>query len=217
MNCFSDFLSVLTHFGYVLLMNVSYYMIYYYTKVEMYAKPKYKFLTDAYYKNMPRAAIECEYIKDGVISSIASYENIVKDGVISSIASYDLIVYSDVLNNDSPTVKIIKQIPLLKGEKLKYELSNEKFIMVELTVKDITISVKFSTDEYNYFVVGNIFNHQFIKYFLNKHHGDFLKKHSIRLDEINTYRLKVMDSNVMSQEFNEKQNIVIMKNVYSYF
>ena len=217
MNCFSDFLSVITNFGYMLLINVSYYVIYCYTKVEMYAKPKYKFLTDAYYKNNTPRAIECEYIKDGVISSIASYENIIKDGVISSIASYDFIVYSDVLNNSSPIVKIIKQIPLLKGEKLKYTLSNEKFIMVELTVKDVTISVKFSTDEYNYFVVGNIFNNQFIKYFLNKHYGDFLGKHNITLDEINQYRLKIIDSNVMIQEFNEKQNIVIQKNVYSYY
>ena len=130
MNCFSDFLSVITSFGYMLLINVSYYVIYCYTKVEMYAKPKYKLLRDTFHTNTPR---ECEYIKDGVISSIASY---------------DLIVYSDVLNNDSPIVKIIKQIPLLKGEKLKYKLSIEKFIMVELTVKDLTISIKFSTDEY---------------------------------------------------------------------
>ena len=190
MNCFSDFLSVITSFGYMLLINVSYYVIYCYTKVEMYAKPKYKFLTNAYYKNIPRAAVECEYVKD-------------------------FVVYSDFINNYSPIVKIIKQIPLLKGEKLKYELSNEKFIMVELTVKDVTISIKFSTDEYNYFVVGNIFNHQFIKYFLNKHYGDFLGKHNIMLDEINKYGLKIMDSNVMIQEFDEKQNIVIMKNGYS--
>jgi hypothetical protein len=203
MNCFSEFLSVLTNFGYMLLINVSYYMIYYYTKVEMYAKPKYKFLTDAYYKNIPRAEIECEYVKEGMI--------------VSSMDSYDFVVYSDVLNNSSPVAKIIKQIPLLKGEKLKYEVSNEKFIMVELAVKDITISIKFSTNEYNYFVVGNIFNHQFIKYFLNKHHGDFLGKHNITLNEINKYSLKIMDSNVMSQEFNEKQNIVIMKHVYSWF
>jgi len=202
MNCFSEFLSVLTNFGYMLLINVSYYMIYYYTKVEMYAKPKYKFLTDAYYKNMPRAAIECEYIKDGVASSIDSY---------------DFVVYSEAVNNSSPIVKIIKPNPLLRGEKLKYELSNEKFIMVELTVKDTTISIKFSTNDYNYFVVGNIFNHHFIKYFLNKHHGDFLGKHNITLNEINKYSLKIMDSMVMSQEFNEKQNIVIMKHVYSWF
>ena len=192
MNCFSNFLSVITSFGYMLLINVSYYVIYCYTKVEMYAKPKYKFLTDAYYKNIPRAAIECEYVND-------------------------FVVYSDVLNNSSPVIKIIKQIRIPLGEKLKYELSNEKFIMVELTVKDVTISVKFSTDEYNYFVVGNIFNNQFIKYFLNKHYGDFLRKHNITPDEMNQYRLKIMDSSVMSQEFNEKQNIVIMKNVYSYY
>ena len=192
MNCFSNFLSVITSFGYMLLINVSYYVIYCYTKVEMYAKPKYKFLTDAYYKNIPRAAIECEYVND-------------------------FVVYSDVLNNSSPVIKIIKQIRIPLGEKLKYELSNEKFIMVELIVKDVTISVKFSTDEYNYFVVGNIFNNQFIKYFLNKHYGDFLRKHNITPDEMNQYRLKIMDSSVMSQEFNEKQNIVIMKNVYSYY
>ena len=191
MNCFSDFLSVITSFGYMLLINVSYYVIYCYTKVEIYAKPKYKLLRDMLHTKTPRA-IECEHVKD-------------------------FVVYSDVLNNDSPVVKIIKQIPLLKGEKLKYKLSIEKFIMVELTVKDLTISIKFSTDEYNYFVVGNIFNNKFIKYFLNKHYGDFLGKNNITLDEINQYRLKIMDSNVMSQEFNEKQNIVIMKNVYSYF
>ena len=192
MNCFSEVLSVITSFGYVVLINVSYYVIYYYTKVEIYAKPKYKFLTDAYYKNNTPKAIECEYMKD-------------------------FVVYSDVLNNSSPVIKIIKQIRIPLGEKLKYELSNEKFIMVELTVKDVTISVKFSTDEYNYFVVGNIFNNQFIKYFLNKHYGDFLRKHNITPDEMNQYRLKIMDSSVMSQEFNEKQNIVIMKNVYSYY
>ena len=202
MNCFSELLSVITNFGYVLLINLSYVVIYYFTKVEMYAKPKYKFLTDAYYKNMPRAAIECEYIKDGVPSSIDSY---------------DFMVYSDVLNNSSPIIKIIKQTPTPEGEKLKYELSNEKFIMVELVVKDVTVSIKFSTDDYNYFVVGNIFNHPFIKYFLNKHYGDFLMKHSIAPEELNKYQLKIMDSNVMSQEFDENQSIVIETNGYTYF
>ena len=191
MNCFSEVLSVITSFGYVVLINVSYYVIYYYTKVEIYAKPKYKFLTDAYYKNHTPRAIECEYMKD-------------------------FVVYSDVLNNSSPVIKIIKQIRIPLGEKLKYELSNEKFIMVELTVKDVTISVKFSTDEYNYFVVGNIFNNQFIKYFLNKHYGDFLKKHNIPPDEMTKYCLKVMDSNVTLQEFDEKQTLVIEKNGYSF-
>lgn len=202
MNYFSEFLKVITSFGYMLLINVSYYVIYCYTKVEIYAKPKYKLLRDTFYTNTPRA-IECEYIKDG--ASLAT----------PIASSYDFIVYSNVLNNDSPIVKIIKQIPIPKGEKLKYELSNEKFIMVELTVKDITISVKFSTDDYNYFVVGNIFNNQFIKYFLNKHHGDFLGKHNITLDEIDKYRLKIMDSNVVSQEFDEKQTLVIEKNGYA--
>jgi hypothetical protein len=191
MNCLSEFFSVITSFGYMLLINVSYYVIYCYTKVEMYAKPKYKFLTNAYYKNNTPQAIDCEYMKD-------------------------FVVYSDVVNNSSPVIKIIKQIPLLKGEKLNYELSNEKFIMVELTVKDVTISVKFSTNEYNYFVVGNIFNNQFIKYFLNKHYGDFLRKHHLTPDEMNQYRLKIMDSNVTSQEFDEKQTLVIEKNGYSF-
>jgi len=204
MNCFSEFLSIITNFGYILLINVSYYVIYCYTKVEMYAKPKYKFLTDAFHNNTSPRAIECEYVIDGGVVRVGS------------ITSYDFIVYSDVLNNNYPVVKIIKQIPLLKGEKLKYELSNEKFIMVELTVKDVTISVKFSTDEYNYFVVGNIFNNQFIKYFLNKHYGDFLGKHNITLDEINKYGLKIMDSNVMIQEFNEKQTLVVEKNGYAH-
>jgi len=198
MNCFSDFLSVITNFGYLLLINASYFLIYYYTKVEMYVKPKYKFLTDIYYKNTPHT-IKCEYIKDGVIGSTTSY---------------DFVVYSDVLNN-SPIVKIIKQIPIPKGEKLKYELSNEKFIMVEFIVKDVTISMKFCTEEYNYFVVGNIFNHLFIKYFLSEHHGDFLRKHSITPEELNKYQLKIMDSNVISQEFDEKHNLVIEKNGYS--
>ena len=191
MNCLSEFFSVITSFGYMLLINVSYYVIYCYTKVEMYAKPKYKFLTDAYYKNNTPKAIECEYMKD-------------------------FVVYSDVLNNSSPVIKIIKQIRIPLGEKLKYELSNEKFIMVELTVKDVTISVKFSTNEYNYFVVGNIFNNQFIKYFLNKHYGDFLRKHHTIPDEMNQYRLKIMDSNVTSQEFDEKQTLVIEKNGYTH-
>ena len=200
MNCFSEFLSIISNFGYVLLINVSYYVIYCYTNVEIYAKPKYKLLKDAYYKNTPPRAIKCEYIKDVVVSSATSY---------------DFVVYSDVLNNSFPVTKIIKQNPIPKGEKLKYELSNEKFIMVELIVKDVTISIKFSTDEYNYFVVGNVFNNQFIKYFLNKHHGDFLGNNNITLDEINKYRLKIMDSNVMSQEFDEKHSLVIEKNGYS--
>jgi len=202
MSYFSSFLSVITNFGYVVLINVSYYMVYCYTKVEIYARPKYKFLKNTFLKqsSTPRL-IECEYINDGVVS-------------ISSVAPYDFIIYSDFLNCSAPTVKVIKHTPLPEGEKLRYELSDEKFIMVELTVKNATTSIKFSTDEYNYYVVGNPIHQQFVKYFIKRHYAEFLTTNSVTLHDLNNYRLKIIDSNVTVQEFDEKCTVWIEKSGY---
>jgi len=138
----------------------------------------------------------CEYIQNGVVTEEYASEE------------YDFVLYSDVTS--TITNKIIRTTRQV-GEPMTYEVSNEKFIMVEITVENQTISVQFNNDQTNYYIVGNCFDNKFILFFIMKHYPDFCKNKS-QLKK--GYKLKIIDSNIDIKETDETNSIFITKNGY---
>lgn len=94
-----------------------------------------------------------------------------------------------------------------------YEISNIKFLLVELKVgKNDYIKINLNTDEFNFYIVGNIFTKQFFIHFV-KH---FLKyKEELKND--NTLKIKFIDQNVDIIEFeftSKNESILLEKNSY---
>jgi hypothetical protein len=95
---------------------------------------------------------------------------------------------------------------------LFYEESSVKFILFEIDIDSRKHLIYFKTDKYNYYIVGNIFDKKFLKYYL-KNHLDVLD-----VDKYEYFNVKMLDQNVVVKEFqiSDDKFITINKNDYSY-
>ena len=127
--------------------------------------------------------------------------------------SYDLLTIKDVMTNTTDIIdgcNIItfanKQIPTV----FEAELSNIKFIALYLKYNDKSYSIELFKDNNNYYVVGNVINCAFLKYYL-------INVLNVTIDNSSkpfTYTLELMDHNVKMVYINETESIIIQKDDY---
>ena len=99
---------------------------------------------------------------------------------------------------------------------VKYEVSDIKFMLVEIKINDGFYKLNFKTDSYNYYVVNNRLDRQFFIYFLKKYQiYDFANDN---IEEFASFHVKMIDQNVNVREFEITQSkfITIQKNDYTY-
>jgi hypothetical protein len=88
-----------------------------------------------------------------------------------------------------------------------------KFILVEVILNDdVCLSVNLTGDQYNYMITGNLLNKMFFVYFLKTHYAESLR--NITEDEINNYKIKILDHNMDSVEFTSQDVLCIEKDSY---
>jgi len=121
----------------------------------------------------------------------------------------DLFQMNDLNKKNIQNKKIINN---LDNCEFKFEISDITFIALYLNYNDVRYNINLKTDEFNFYVVGNIINKSFIQYYIkNILHDNIL----IKTDEIPfLYKLELMDHEVNVIELNEKQYIIIEKNGY---
>lgn len=155
---------------------------------------------------------DIEFISNGKIIYSESKENIINDATIWFPRLYDLIIYSDYnLNGEHRYInkKIHKSI---ENKNFGYESSNISFILSEIIIGEKIIKVDFKTENYNYYIVNNIFNEKFILYFLNRHYSFEIK--DTPHETLNHFKLKIIDNNVDTKEYDNLVNIQIQKDGY---
>jgi len=117
---------------------------------------------------------------------------------------YDFIVLSD--NNSQTLVNKIHYIDY--PYQLFYSPSNIKFISMDITYKDTVYPIQLQTDSYNHYIVNNVINTQFYKYYLiNVLHVEIS-------DDIFDYIVNLIDHNVNIIQILPHQYIVIGENDY---
>ena len=91
----------------------------------------------------------------------------IKNGVLSdnlSMTECDFALYSRL---DDSNKCLNKKIVYDLDESIDvYEVSDIKFLLVELKIGTDTYKVDLKTDEYNFYIVGNKFTKQFFQYYL---------------------------------------------------
>ena len=98
----------------------------------------------------------------------------------------------------------------------KYEVSNIQFILVEVKINDAAHKINLKTDKFNYYIVDNILDLKFFKYYLYVHQIDKLT--SEERNKIDKLTVQIIDQNVNRREFeitNDKF-IIIKKDDYIY-
>jgi hypothetical protein len=97
-----------------------------------------------------------------------------------------------------------------------YELSNIKFMLLEIKINDAAYKLDLKTDKYNFYVVGNVFDKQFFIYFLKNYHLHNFT--SDEIDQITKLDIKIIDHNVniKEMEITDTRFITIKKDEYTY-
>jgi hypothetical protein len=120
--------------------------------------------------------------------------------VVMKKRDYKMIVYNDALN------KICFYQPISKID-VKYELSNISFISFKIIIQDTEYSIKLWSNEYNFYIVNNIINSQWVKYYFQK----YLGKHFMDTDK---YTIDIIDDKVQQITLTENESILIEKDSY---
>lgn len=142
---------------------------------------------------------DVELIKDGI-----PYKEIIND--------YDFIVYSD---NKNGTSEAINKIIFDNKSNISnnYELSNIKFIMLELNIGEkFSFIIDLKKNNYNFYIVGNNFNLKFFEYYIKS----IMKENFIFKDD-DKITLHILDENVndINIELKPKnQSILLEKSNY---
>lgn len=142
---------------------------------------------------------DVELIKDGI-----PYKEIIND--------YDFVIYSDNENGNS---EVINKILVNNKSNIcnKYELSNIKFMLLQLNVGDkLSFVIDLKNNNYNFYIVGNSFNLKFFEYYVKS----IMKDNFIFKDD-DKITLNILDQNVNNIDIELKpknQSILLEKTNY---
>jgi hypothetical protein len=158
---------------------------------------------------------DIEFVLDGKIVFSTTKEKVLLKGdlLLCMPSKFDFIIYSKTMacNNESVTYKkIITRLPV---EENQFEIvkADYKFVLTEMKFEDKVIVTNFSCYKHNYFVVGNVFDLPFLKYYLNHYHANELE--GISIEDIDVY-LRVLDQNVNTVVFDSNNQLKINKDNY---
>lgn len=144
-------------------------------------------------KNVTVTMIEC--IKNGILSNNLS------------TTECDFALYSRL---DDSNKCLNKKIVYHLDESIAvYEVSDIKFLLVELKNDTDTYKIDLKTDEYNFYIVGNRFTKQFFQYYLT----EILKI----TESVDNLRLHIIDQDVNKAELDfsgENAHILLEKTGY---
>lgn len=122
----------------------------------------------------------------------------------------DFFVYKD-MDSTPINIKIIKDFKrLFIEETYNYKLSDMKFILVELIVKEKKYKIDLLTKTQNFYIIDNILDKNFFLYYLKNIHKD-------KIDLIeNEFKVKIIDHNVNVVEINfqDKNSIILGEKDY---
>jgi hypothetical protein len=124
-------------------------------------------------------------------------------------------ILSDNINRVNNCVnKIVMHTLLYTSE--NYEVSNIRFILLELKYKENTYKINLKSEESNYYIVNNILDKKFFIYYLNNYQVCNLTENDI--NNITKFDIKLIDHdvNVRELEITDNKFIIIKKDEYIY-
>jgi len=153
------------------------------------------------------------FYKNGKELDQIIYENDKRQGFkyfieeLTSEIDYDLLILSDKVENPNIINKVnYSECP----DTTDYTTSNIKFISMELTYNDSSYPVELKNENYNHYIVNNVLNDEFFKYYLLN-----VLKVEINNDNFD-YKVFVIDHNVNMFELSPTSHIIIKKNDYEF-
>jgi hypothetical protein len=199
----------------IILTEVTFNALYLYSKIQIYFVKVNKNINNFIESNPSLAKIKSElYTIMTAKNEVVTKTEFIKNGKIvvdfNSDTIIDFAIYSWISDNKKcVNKKIIYDI----NENITIsELSDIRFMLIEIQIREKTYKVDLKTNDYNFYLVDNKFTKQFFLYYL---------KQILTIDEnINDndeFIVKIIDHNVESFQMNftdKNESIVLHKNVY---
>ena len=169
-----------------------------------------------FYKDL-NSKLDIEFILDGKPIFSTSKKYILSDflDLTDFPPKYDFIIFSDYNNITTESTCINKKIMLdLPREEKDFvcEESKIKFVLSEFYLEDKIIMIDFKNENRNYYINNNIFNSNFLKYFIFKYYNEDIQ--DINWDNFNDFKLKIIDHQISSIEIDNLSSIKIGFNGY---
>lgn len=152
------------------------------------------------------------FYNEGVLVNMQESDVSFKDLKQTDIKSYEpqldynLLIISDLIESSKNVLTFVNKS---KPIEFCYELSNIKFIALYLKYDDKTYTIDLNHNNNNNYIIGNVFNNAFFKYYLTNILNIVMDN-----DKTFLYQLELMDHNVNMVCLNEKQSIIIEKDDY---
>ena len=137
-------------------------------------------------------------------------------------ASY--IIYNAPTNNSLYDKRIIsdntfKNVPW-SDNKIIYKCATYDFMSVQLKFindPDSVYNVVLKTDDYNFYIEGNVINRDFILYYSHEilKTGDLMRKLSISDKNAMSYTLTIVDADVNVLNITDEQSIILGEDAYT--
>lgn len=118
--------------------------------------------------------------------------------------TYDYIICMDKTFVNPVNIMCYNKVP----NNLLYELSNVRFLSIKIICNNKTYNVVLKTDDYNYYVVNNVIDVQFIQYYITH----VLKE--LTYFEDFKYSLELLDNDINILSLNQTHKIIIKKDTY---
>jgi len=197
------------------LITLGYNIVYCYSSCQIYLN-KFKAITKPYVSfiikntnliNDPPPKKIVSIYKDGKeLEKLIYYSNKFEESKYTNTENqYDLLIMSDKKGETKCVDKIhYTSMPLSPD----YNQSKLKFMSMEITHNDKTHQMYLKTETYNHYIVNNVLNQNFFKYYLTN-----ILNVEINNDNFD-YKISIIDNNVNMFELTPKQYLIIKDDDY---
>ena len=182
------------------------------------SNPQLASFVEKYLSNSKQTDVD--FIVNGKIVYSTTKESLLNSGNLhdetySKIpTNYELIIYSKTYkNNENTNITCKKVLSTFPVEDKHFDIikADYRFLLTEIVINDKIIKTNFAYNIHNYFVVDNLINASFIKYYLNQYH-----KNDINIECLNNfdYKVRALDQNVNEISFDKENQLKINKENY---
>ena len=206
------------------LFNLSYNILYNYSKLEIIVKYQYKiFVTNSYVEKILDKIEETYYsFKTSDTEIIANNQIIARamhNRIISSVSKEilkeaDLIIYNQDVKHKKTNKVLFYHISELKFNPDKIENCSYQFLSLNIKInypremKSKNLDIIFSNSTDTLYIVNNRINVLLISYLLKVQHSLIVEPHLL------SYEIQGIDQNASFFTINEKEELILFKNHY---
>lgn len=210
------------------IIKISYCCVYCFTVIQMKAMQTQKFTVNKYntfilaypyvktkVNNISEYFIktqDIEYISDGEVIETSS-----KKWLLQNYKKIDpdenninkMTIYTNGINK-----KVLRIVPIEESH-YNCEKTSYNFVLIEVIIKNEIQKIDLTTDTYNYMLVDNVINKDFVFYFLKTHYPNFVKNISYYYSgNLDKYTIKILDQDVNEIILNQYNYLTFKKDDY---